>query len=99
MAASTAEHQSCSHFGFSEGSPWKETMIDLLLLPAAEGQQVSSRAARCEGPLLPRHAIAPKLSRACEWRRRVWRGSMRRDRALGTRPWTGRAGMLRAGPR
>ena len=23
------------HFGFSEGSPWKETMIDLLLLPSA----------------------------------------------------------------
>ena len=38
MAASTAEHQSCSHFGFSEGSPWKETMIDLLLLPAAEAR-------------------------------------------------------------
>ena len=62
MAASTAEHQSCSHFGFSEGSPWKETMIDLLLLPATparEGHQL-------RGLLLLWHAArAQALAWAC----------------------------------
>lgn len=59
MAASTAEHQSCSHFGFSEGSPWKETMIDLLLLPATCGPSA-------EGLLLLRHAARTQaLAWAC----------------------------------
>ena len=62
MAASTAEHQSCSHFGFSEGSPWKETMIDLLLLPATQARE--GRQLRGLLPL-PHAARAQALAWAC----------------------------------
>ena len=62
MAASTAEHQSCSHFGFSEGSPWKETMIDLLLLPAMQARE--GRQLRGLLPL-PHAARAQALAWAC----------------------------------